>query len=320
MIMNLSKQKLTSKPKDLHVVTHEGSSLRCYDQSLGFLFGRDEMGKFKRAKGTLPIFYVYLIIDAKKNTPIYVGKGHGKRVLDSNNRFKKETIYKFPFSGLIEKEAFKLEKDLITVIGRRIAGTGPLINFANGGEGGGCVSEETKKKLSLINSGKVLSEEHKKKIAKGVTKYYSTPDGKKYKKRLSLYNKGKKPSEEVIKKISLANKGKKLSDEHKRKIGLKSKGRTHSEETKRKISEAQKGRKYLDGHYDRVSKSLMGHPVSKETRRKIALANTGKRHSEKTKKKISLSVKKSAQSPETKQKLSASAKRSWAIRKGYCND
>ena len=67
------------------------------------------------------------------------------------------------------------------------------------------------------------------------------------KKRLSIIRKGRKHSEETKRKIGLVHKGKKiwnkglkLSEEHRRKIGLAHKGRKHSEEYRRNCSIAQK--------------------------------------------------------------------------------
>ena len=63
------------------------------------------------------------------------------------------------------------------------------------------------------------------------------------KKKISKANKGKIRSEEQCKNISESLKGRTLSEEHKRHIGLASKGRklkSPSAETRRKMSEARK--------------------------------------------------------------------------------
>lgn len=77
-------------------------------------------------------------------------------------------------------------------------------------------SEESKRKISLVQKGKIVSEETKEKC------------------RLS--NIGQKRTNETKEKMRLAQLGKHLSEETKRKISLKNKGRKHSEETKRKMS------------------------------------------------------------------------------------
>lgn len=120
---------------------------------------------------------------------------------------------------------------------------------------GGCgISVNAKEKLSKINKGKKLSEEHKKKLSDSHKGYIPSEltrikmglsrKGKKHtqqsKLKISNKNKGKIKSEETKKILSDINKGKKLSEETKRKIGLASIGRFKSEETKRKIGEKSK--------------------------------------------------------------------------------
>lgn len=62
------------------------------------------------------------------------------------------------------------------------------------------------------------------------------------KKKISLANKGKQRSEETRKKLSLVNKGKKLSEETKSKMSEKRKGKNFSVEHKKKMSEKAKER------------------------------------------------------------------------------
>jgi len=140
--------------------------------------------------------------------------------------------------------------------------------------GGNCepLSEETKRKLSEINSGSnhpqygiPMSEERKRKISKATM-------GKN--KGKLPWNKGLHLSEETKRKLSLANKGKPISEET-RKARI---GRHLSEETKQKLSSIRKGK-------------------------------PGKRHSQETKDKISNSKKNP--SSETRRKMSQSAKKRW---------
>jgi hypothetical protein len=131
--------------------------------------------------------YAYLRED---RTPYYIGKGKGTRIHSSNRRLnlppkERRVLLK---QNLTEKEAFKHEVYMIAVFGRKDLGTGILHNKTNGGEGG---------------SGRVLTEEHKRKI------------GERNKDKL---------------------KGRNLSEETKKKIGLASKGRKSSEETRKKLS------------------------------------------------------------------------------------
>jgi group I intron endonuclease len=82
----------------------------------------------------------------------------------------------------------------------------------------GCsISNETKKKISNSNKGKVLSEETKKKISNS--------------------NKGKVLSEETRKKISDIKKNTKLSESHKNSISESLKGRPVSSDTRNKLRE-----------------------------------------------------------------------------------
>jgi hypothetical protein len=216
------------------------------------------LGRFRRKKKTLPIFYTYLIVDPDGNKPLYVGKGCGDRVLVSNDKFKKETIYKFPFTGLKENDAFELERDLIEVIGRRDLGKGPLLNFTDGGEGatGYIMSEWHKERLKEVLVGRKLSEATKRRIS--LTK-----------KSQVAYNKGKKWTPEEREQfnnfVSAPWKGKKLSKEHRKKLSLARKGKNNPcygksvpEERKRKISESLKGRKHTEKARKKMSLSHKG--------------------------------------------------------------
>jgi group I intron endonuclease len=113
-------------------------------------------------------FYIYLLCDPRKPgqhvyggyslpfEPFYVGKGHGKRAWNhtdivkrggkSANPHKDRVIAKLLKLGLTpvvkilkesltEDDAFKLEKSLISLIGRMNLHTGPLFNLSEGGEG-----------------------------------------------------------------------------------------------------------------------------------------------------------------------------------------
>lgn len=87
-------------------------------------------------------------------------------------------------------------------------------------------SDETIKRISEGNKGKIISLEQRRKISEA--------------------NKGRVFSEETIKKMSESQKGKTLSEEHKLKISESSKGRLCSDETKLKLSKANKGRVFPD--------------------------------------------------------------------------
>jgi hypothetical protein len=80
--------------------------------------------------------YAYLREDG---TPYYIGKGSGRRAYVENHRINlpkdrdKIIILK---NKLTEDEAFKHEKYMIAVFGRKDLGTGILRNLSDGGDGG----------------------------------------------------------------------------------------------------------------------------------------------------------------------------------------
>lgn len=113
------------------------------------------------------VFYCYVLLDPRKpgnydygpnakfsHEPFYVGKGHGGRS-ESHVRAAKrnrqhshkearirkiiseghEVIVKRTRSLNTEAHAFKRERQLVSIIGRRVERTGPLTNLTDGGEG-----------------------------------------------------------------------------------------------------------------------------------------------------------------------------------------
>ena len=152
--------------------------------------------------------YVYL--HKKDNGSIfYVGKGNNYRAWQKSNRSKYWNRVKNKYGlnvvifkdNMTEKDAFSLERELISAIGLE-----NLTNHTPGGEGilGFKHSEETKKKMSKSHKGakswskgRKFSKEHREAISKG--------------------NKGKKRSEEQRKVYSetmkgVCNSGKKIID------------------------------------------------------------------------------------------------------------
>jgi len=219
------------------------------------------------------MYYTYAYLREDK-TPYYIGKGKGKRIYSTTRALKlpkdKSRIILLK-QNLTEEEAFRHEIYMIALFGRKDLGTGILRNLTDGGEGasGRILTEETKKKIGEANKGKTLSEENKRKIS-GINHY--------------LY--GKTHSEETRKKVSEALQGEKNHFY----------GKTHSEETIRKISEAKKN-------------------PSKETRRKMSEAKKGRTASEETRKKLSKAHKGKTLSEEHRRKMSESAKERWRQRK-----
>lgn len=124
-------------------------------------------------------FYTYAYLREDK-TPYYIGKGKGNRAWSTNHkpvgkpRHDRIVILK---TNLTEEDAFKHEKYLIFVFGRKDKGTGILRNRSDGGEksrAGGIGNfregtkhrEETKKLIGSYHKGKVISEEQKEKLRK----------------------------------------------------------------------------------------------------------------------------------------------------------
>ena len=162
-------------------------------------------------------------------------------------------------------------------------------------------SEETKKKISEINTGKKhvpCSEETKRKISKSNLGKIVSEETK---KKISYKNKGHVVSQDTKLKISKANKGRKLSDEHKRKIGKSIKGRfvgdknpnygNHfSFEIRKKISESNKGKhniKLTNEQKLKISKANKGRKLSDEHKRKLSESSRGRKLSVECKKKLS---------------------------------
>ena len=216
------------------------------------------------------IGYIYLIIDLT-NWKKYVGQHHYHlEKLDSN----------YHGSGTIISKIYKKRPHTLKEVYLKTCYTQEELDeweqyyikfyntlYPNGynlTEGGnGCVAcEETRKKISESNKGRIAP------------------------------NKGKPMSEEQKRKLSEINKGKHHSDEAKRKMSEKRKGRHHTEESKKKMSESKKGKQFSEEHRRKISESKKN--ISEETRKKISESrkgipapNKGIPMSEEQKKKIS---------------------------------
>lgn len=159
-------------------------------------------------------------------------------------------------------------------------------------------TEESKRKISLANKGRLKSEEHKLKISlskKGKVSgknnpFYGRHHSEEIKKKISEIHKGKHYSLETeFKKGHLSNKGKKfphISELMKgNKIGL---GRKRSEESKKKLSETLK-RSYKEGkikpyflnkkrpNFSGENHPFFGKHLSDEIKTKISEANKGRK-------------------------------------------
>lgn len=128
-------------------------------------------------------FYTYIYYDPVRNyEPIYVGKGCGNRAWSHLSSKKKHPFIqriqyilkngKKPiigfYSGLDEELAMLVEEEIISKIGRKDLGKGPLLNLSDGGEGaaGSVRSDTFKKNLSDLYIGIKKSETHRQNISK----------------------------------------------------------------------------------------------------------------------------------------------------------
>lgn len=170
----------------------------------------------------------------------YIGMGNKKRPYTFSDRsdFWKKITSKYDYKIIIIKnnisknEAYKLERMLISKYGRRDLGKGTLVNHTDGGDGSYnvVISEETRLKISIANTGSKRSNETKKKMSEAA--------------------KGRVFTAETRLKMSNSAKNKTMTEEHKNKLWFSRFGaengmykRTHSEETKEKIRQKAIGRK-----------------------------------------------------------------------------
>jgi hypothetical protein len=168
--------------------------------------------------------YAYLREDG---TPYYIGKGSGKRKSVLHRGRSRKVVIATPTEdrililkeNLSEEEAFKHEKYMISVFGRKDLGTGILRNMSDGGEGasGHKKSEECKRNQSeyLKNNNPMHNLEVRERMRK--SKIGSKQSQETINKRAeTIRNKGGvKLTEEQKDKISKGNKGKPKSEAHK---------------------------------------------------------------------------------------------------------
>lgn len=172
-------------------------------------------------------FYIYIYRDpSRKDEPIYVGKGTGRRARVHLGRKDKSpfanrlflmkrndinpTIEIIP--AINESHAFFLEECCISVIGRKDLGKGTLLNLTNGGEGnsGNIISKSHREKISVALTGIIRSEETKQRNRES---HLGTKFSLESRIARSVRQKGKpgKPtSEEVKEHLRILNTGKKI--------------------------------------------------------------------------------------------------------------
>lgn len=123
------------------------------------------------------------------------------------------------------------------------------------GETKGQISDETRRKMSVAQKGKKISQEHIVKLKLINTGRKHTDEAR---LKMSSYQKGKIISEETKLKMSEVAKGRKLSEETKLKMCISNRGKSnqgykHTDEVKLNMSLMRKGKKLSEEHRMKMS-------------------------------------------------------------------
>ncbi len=172
--------------------------------------------------------YVYRHIRLDKNEPFYIGlslkddnsysRAYSKKRRNviwnrivNKSEYKVEILFEDDSPEVIKEK----EKEFILLYGRIDLGTGTLCNLTGGGDGSinVIVSEETRRKQSLVSTGRIKSEEtlEKMRIANLGEKNprFGKTMSEEQRAIISSYNKNKIVSEETKKKQSISKRGEK---------------------------------------------------------------------------------------------------------------
>lgn len=122
------------------------------------------------------------------------------------------------------------------------------LNLTDGGEGtkGRIVSDETKKRMSIVMKGKtIMTEDQKRRMDEGRRRVVKKPVSAETRMKISISNKGRKRTDETKELMKRTHVsyflGKTRSDECKRKLSVANLGKSLSEEHKMKLSISHKG-------------------------------------------------------------------------------
>lgn len=143
-------------------------------------------------------YYTYAYL-RENRTPYYIGKGEGNRVHAKHQKGisipKDKSRIIFLKQNLSEEEAFKHEKYMIAVFGRKDLGTGILRNRTNGGEGasGRIKTKEEREKIRARmlgennpSYGRIYTEEERRNLSEKMSgennPFYGKSHTEEYKK------------------------------------------------------------------------------------------------------------------------------------------
>ena len=154
-------------------------------------------------------FLVYLHIKETNGEPFYVGKGSKRRSTSKcgRNKWWQRIVDKYGYDiiileeGLTNDEALEREVYWINRIGRKSLNAGPLVNMTDGGEGTPNMPQESRDKIAIAMSIRVVSEETRLKMSISRTGVKRTEEEKLH---LSIIMKGKPMSTNTRKASKLA--------------------------------------------------------------------------------------------------------------------
>lgn len=165
--------------------------------------------------------YVYRHIRYDKNEPFYIGIGSDEKYHRAGEKTRRNNLWKkivsktdYAIEILVDDISYDFAKikevEFISLYGRIIDNSGTLANLTIGGEGakGHIVSEETRKKISNAQKGRVFTEDHRRKAVEGRRNVKLPPRTKEHQMKLDAHKIGRPLKDSTKEKLRLANIGK----------------------------------------------------------------------------------------------------------------